>query len=249
MRGFENRHSHISTTFESNWDLVSSVCVQRKPMLTKTLSDFESQYSDLVNRIEFEMSYRSDHEIRVFKDKLVAEEVKKQDTFIDRDQIIVQTAQEFEDECNEEFNSFKLGNRVTTQDLQKDVKSTNRQLNESLLLIVKQNIGKQPIWILPQNVRREGETMRQTAERVLSEVCGSKLKAKFLGNAPCGYYKFKYPKSANKSKTGMKIFFFKAQLLSGNVSEEVCKDFKWLPYKELDVLPQEYLRSVRAFLM
>lgn len=33
----------------------------------------------------------------------------------------------------------------------------------------------------------------QTAERVLETTCGSTLTATFLGNAPCGFYRYNFP--------------------------------------------------------
>jgi large subunit ribosomal protein L46 len=48
--------------------------------------------------------------------------------------------------------------------------------------------------------------MRQAAERVLNIKCGDAVKAKFLGNAPCGFYQYKFPPTANIG-TGAKVSF------------------------------------------
>lgn len=42
----------------------------------------------------------------------------------------------------------------------------------------------------------------QTAERVLKETCGEKISGTFLGNAPVGYLKYKYP-PAQQDKEGV----------------------------------------------
>lgn len=234
------------------WDLASSVCLERKPILTKEFNDIESKYSKVLNTVENEMSFKSDHEIRLLKDKLYGEELKKSNSFINVDQVNVQTGQEFEDISENEHKAFKFADRITEDDVINNVGSTNRRLSNSLLLLIKQNLGNSSNWVLPLGLRQEGETMRQAAERVLLETCGTNMQTKFLGNAPVGFYKYRYPKSANRQQSiGMKIFFFKAQLLSGNVSKEVCSNFQWLSQQELasNILQEDYLRNVKMFLL
>jgi large subunit ribosomal protein L46 len=233
---------------KEKWDLASAVCLERKPRLTKNLKDIELKYFETLAKAEYELSYKSDHEIRKIKDKMYAEEMKKKDSFIEETPL--QTAQEFEDACKKELEQFQFANRMTEADEKNDTTSTERNLTKSLLLVTKQRLGKQSYWLLPQGLRQEGETMRQAAERVLRDNCGSNLQSKFMGNAPCGFYKYRYPKSANiEQSVGMKVFFFKAQLIEGNVSRDVCKDFKWLTQKELDIMHDAYLKSVKMFLI
>lgn len=244
----------MSTSNAEKWDLASSVCVERKPVLTKDFNSIESRYSTVLNKVEYEMSYKSDHEIRLVKDKLYAEELKNTDSFINIDQVSVQTGQEFEDISENEFKAFRFAERKTEDDIKNNVASTNRKLGNSLLLLIKQNFGKSSNWVMPLGIRQEGETMRQAAERALVETCGTNMQIKFLGNAPVGFHKYRYPKSANcQQSVGMKIFFFKAQLLSGNVAKEVCSNFQWLSQQELDsnsgLFQEDYLKNIRMFLL
>lgn len=78
------------------------------------------------------------------------------------------------------------------------------------------------------------------------------MEAKFLGNAPCGHYKFKFPQ-AMRTETilGAKVFFFKALLLTGDFSEAGKKDrHVWVSKEELgDYLKPKYLAQVRRFLL
>lgn len=233
---------------KGKWDLVSSICLERKPRITKDLNDMEFKYSNALSKLEYELSFKSDHEIKKIKDKLYAEELKKKDSFVE--EVTMQTAQEFEDSWKKELEQFKFGNRMTDADIKNDTTSTERKQGNSLLLVTKQKLGKNSYWVLPQGIRQEGETMRQAAERILKENCGPSLQTKFLGNAPCGFYKYRYPKGANiKHSVGMKIFFFKAQLIEGNVSKDVCQEFQWLTQKELDIFNEDYLKSVKMFLV
>lgn len=78
------------------------------------------------------------------------------------------------------------------------------------------------------------------------------MEAKFLGNAPCGHYKFKLPKAMRtESDIGVKVFFFKALLLTGDFSQTGKKArHVWVSKEELgDYLQPKYLAQVRRFLL
>lgn len=53
-----------------------------------------------------------------------------------------------------------------------DVSSSERCLADSLVLLVKQDVGSQKVWLLPQIQWKAGETLRQTAERALANLPG-----------------------------------------------------------------------------
>ncbi|XP_056662682.1 39S ribosomal protein L46, mitochondrial isoform X2 [Monodelphis domestica] len=83
-------------------------------------------------------------------------------------------------------------------------------------------------------------------------VTENSVEAKFLGNAPCGYYKFKFPQAfRTENSIGAKVFFFKALLQSGNLSQARKKnDHAWVSKEELgDYLKPKYLAQVRRFFM
>lgn len=77
------------------------------------------------------------------------------------------------------------------------------------------------------------------------------MNATFLGNAPCGFYKYKFPKNIRtEERIGAKVFFFKA-LLSGSGNLPPEKDsFVWVRRDELqDYLKPEYLKQVKRFIL
>lgn len=80
---------------------------------------------------------------------------------------------------------------------------------------------------------------------------GADLKATFLGNAPCGFYKYKYPKDIQKEgSVGAKVFFFKAVMFSPNHLPLKKNSFAWVKKDELkDFLTPEYLKQVYRFIM
>lgn len=91
----------------------------------------------------------------------------------------------------------------------------------------------------------------------------------FYGNAPCGFYKYHYPKVVQKevgsvgakvkfllnledglkSKVLLQIFFYIAKYRSGEISQENL-EYKWLDRQELHKeLPAAYSHSVAQFLI
>lgn len=138
----------------------------------------------------------------------------------DLEQATKATAQDFEDSSLEELSKFKFAfrtdselllvhqwcgiNRDFTVSEQSDVdlKNHDRLMTSHLILLVKQKFGSENHWALPQTTRRDDETMRQAAERALVETAGPKLNSLMLGNAPVGFYKYKYPKDV-RGKSGV----------------------------------------------
>lgn len=250
---------YFSTLGESNlktskekWDILSAVSLERRPVITRDLNEIEKQFYKQLQEIEYEGSYKSNFEIRMVKDKKRAKEVKAGNISItEMDKFPQQTAQDFLDASTEELNSFKFANRRNSENIENNLKSLKRALDRYLLLLIRENIGQKAQWILPQGKHIHGETLRDTAERVLQEKCGPNIQAKFLGNAPFGFYKYRYPKVVRcGDSVGSKIFFFKAQLLNGQAQiSEMCSDFMWATRSELEILPHEYLKSVKMFLI
>ncbi|XP_055950196.1 39S ribosomal protein L46, mitochondrial-like [Argiope bruennichi] len=238
------------------WHTVGALCLERKPVVTQELTPLEQRYFQYLQKLEIEKSYLSDHEKRHLEDLRIAEKLKKGEVE-DMDTVSKQTAQDFEDACIEEFNKYKPNPRITEADKTNDRKSLHRKLDSSLVLVVKQKLGNDYRWILPQTIHQEGDTLRQTAERSLHELCPDPIQVRFMGNAPVGYYKYKYPKAARKDGViGAKVFFFKAQLLEKNPKylnfniTDTNNDILWLTHSELnEVLQTDYGKTVQTFLL
>lgn len=251
---FKSFYSRLYSSKQMQWDIMAGVCLQRKPVITKSLIDIEVKYQNILREIEYEKSLKSDHELRHDKDLLRMEKIKKGTVtdFDDIDQASNQTAQDYSDKNKEELSKFKLASRTTEADKTEDIKSLNRKLEENLVLVTKQKLGHKDFWILPQGLWTNGETLRETAERILKESCGKHLTVRFYGNAPCGFYKYKYPKEKREQSNveGAKIFFFKATLLDGNVEQSnTWTDYEWATIKELNNrLIQPYMKNIKLFL-
>ncbi|KAI5712453.1 hypothetical protein M8J75_008433 [Diaphorina citri] len=230
----------LTTTSGSRekWDLMSAVCLERKPLITRDFNEIEKKVQLLMNELELENSMKSDHELRCIADQIRAEKMKDKSLNVDMiDDALQQTGQDFVDMGLNELKKFTPASRITKADKENNVKSMQRKLDKHLVLLIKEKL--------------EGETMRQTAERILAEKFNKTIHARFYGNAPCGFYKFKYPKSlqAESNVVGAKLFFFKAQYLEGDVKDKKL-EYTWAAREELPkLLLEDYNKNISLFLM
>ncbi|XP_041031010.1 39S ribosomal protein L46, mitochondrial isoform X2 [Carcharodon carcharias] len=235
------------------WQCYGAVFVQRAAVLSREENPMESAYRRLLEQVELEKSLYSDHELRVFEDEEKIRWRQAEDYDSDKEEDVGQdlvTAQDLEDMWEQKLRLFKAADRVQEADKKNDKSTLNRRLDEKLILLVKEKVGDEGIWLLPQSEWKPGETMRQTAERTLSTLSGNELQAIFLGNAPAGFYKYKYPKTVRTSSTvGAKVFFFKALLMSGDLKTRRKGDYVWVTKSELkDYLKPKYLQQVNRFI-
>ncbi|XP_025857041.2 large ribosomal subunit protein mL46 [Vulpes vulpes] len=236
----------------SPWRLLGALCLQRPPLVSKPLTPLQEEMGALFQQIEVERSRYSDHELRALDEarRLAKKKADLNDEEDDEQDILL--VQDLEDVWEQKFLQFKPGARVTEADKKNDRTSLQRKLDRNLVLLVKEKLGDQDVWMLPQAEWQPGETLRGTAERTLATLSENNLEAKFLGNAPCGHYKFKFPQALRtESSLGAKVFFFKALLLTGDFSRTSKKDHHvWVCKEELgDYLKPKYLTQVRRFLL
>ncbi|KAF2898318.1 hypothetical protein ILUMI_07861 [Ignelater luminosus] len=254
LKLIENSSKHIltrgfcSSVTADKWDLITAVCLERKPILTPPLNDLEQNFKSLLSQLEYEHSLKSNHEVRHEHEIKQQELLKKGDT--DADIAMKETAQDLLDAWNDELSKFTFGSTITEDDKSNNVKSLNRKLNKHLVLLVKHKLGKETHFLLPQRIRQDGEALRQTAERVLQETCPD-VKARFYSNAPSGFYKYKYPKHVQEENkaVGAKVFIYLARHCKGQLSDK-GPEFKWLDRIELKKeLNPNYHHSVSQFLI
>ncbi|XP_003986866.1 39S ribosomal protein L46, mitochondrial isoform X1 [Felis catus] len=237
----------------SPWRLVGALCLQRPPLVSKPLTPLQEEMAALLQQIEVERSMYSDHELRALDEaqRLAKRKADLYDEEEDEQNVLL--VQDLEDVWEQKFLQFKPGARITEADEKNDRTSLHRKLDRNLVLLVKEKLGDKDVWILPQAEWQPGETLRGTAERTLATLSEKKVEAKFLGNAPCGHYKFKFPQAMRtESSLGARVFFFKALLLTrGDFSQAWKKgQHVWVCKEELgDYLKPKYLAQVRRFLL
>lgn len=130
---------------------------------------------------------------------------------------------------------FQPAPRITEADLNNDRRSLDRCLDKSLYLIVKRNRDDNA-WQFPQGKWNEGETLRQTGERVGDRAVG-KVNRWYISNSPIGHFCYAYPEAIQKQRKqyGAKVFFYRNQLIAGNVKLEtrLYKDYAWITRGEV----------------
>lgn len=185
-----------------------------------------------MTQLEFEYSYKSDFELREEQDVSTATLLKAGKIKMDLDGVAQRTSLDLKDMWKDEHSKFQPESRTTEADKRNDLKSTERKLDHPLTLIVEQKIGKDKLFLLPQGKISNGETLYDAAQRVIKERCGDKIRTTIYGKAPCGYYKYKYPKELRSEVVGAKVFFYRAILKAGQM-EEKSGSFEWLDKSEL----------------
>uniref|UniRef100_A0A1Y1L4T3 Large ribosomal subunit protein mL46 N-terminal domain-containing protein n=1 Tax=Photinus pyralis TaxID=7054 RepID=A0A1Y1L4T3_PHOPY len=96
---------------KTKWDLLTAVCVERKPIVTPALTELEQTFHKYLSEKEFELSLKSDHELQHEAELKQQSLLKKGD--VDLDATTKQTAQDFLDACTEELAQFKFADRLT----------------------------------------------------------------------------------------------------------------------------------------
>ncbi|XP_059926761.1 39S ribosomal protein L46, mitochondrial isoform X2 [Gadus macrocephalus] len=234
------------------WRLLGAACVQRLAVISADQRPLEAKFSELMNQMELERSLMSDHELRLLDDKerlrrrQAVDYDSDEEEEADRDQDIVLT-QDLEDAWEQRLKGFATQPRARGV-VDARLERADRCLAEPLLLLTQQEVGSERLWMLPQTPWEAGETLKTTAQRALSAT--PDLQTVFLGNAPCGLYKYRMPRSVRDREglTGVKVFFFKA-VVSGPLPPPAPSSL-WVRRSELkDYLKPSYLEKIRPFLL
>uniref|UniRef100_A0A0B6ZUH7 Large ribosomal subunit protein mL46 n=1 Tax=Arion vulgaris TaxID=1028688 RepID=A0A0B6ZUH7_9EUPU len=245
LRSSSSRHLSVTTTCCHQNVLYGAVCVRRLPVITVPMNDIEKRYSDLLSKLEHEKSHLSDFEIRLSTEAKSAKKSKDGDDVEGE----VETALDLLDKWDAEMKNFVPAPRETEADVNDDRRSLERKLDSSLYLLVKQNVEGNYHWVLPQALWEQGETLRETAEKALSTLCGN-VKATFLGNAPCAVAKFE-PKVKEGDKK-VKLFFFQAWYREGDVipNKTEATDYLWVARDELPKYCHgSYQKQLKKFIL
>lgn len=227
--------------------ILTAVCLQRRPVVTSEKNEIEKDFDHFMKTYEFENSKLSEHEARhiIESAKLKNEEVDEKAA--DTGETV--TALDLEDKWGEEFKTFTPASRTTEADTSNNLQSTDRHLDDSLYLLVKQNLQGNDHWVFPQAELLEGCTLKESAEKTLKSVCGD-VQATWLGSAPQAVAKIRPSKSHN-SEDYIKLFFYKSWYKQGDISpnKDIVADYMWVTKDELsNYCKPSYAKHLKKFI-
>lgn len=110
---YQDTRTCATITATKKWDLYSAVCLERHPVITQSMQEIELKFHNMLKKIEYENSMKSDHELKIEKEKKQKKSTSTNDD-MDSTEILVQTAQDFEDSYQEELKNFKFAPTVTS---------------------------------------------------------------------------------------------------------------------------------------
>ena len=215
------------------WRTIAASVLHRYPTVTPDSPEWEQDMLNLQDEIE----------------------AQKRDHFMSQ---VMSTESQLIPDSNPSYDEilatlpFEPAPRVTKADHDNDRHSLDRKLPESLFLVVKRNRSNNS-WQFPQGKLLDTEdNLRSAAERVLDRAVG-KTKRYFISNAPIGHFCYAYPPEMQQQRKqfGAKVFFYRAQLITGSVKLEtrLYTDYAWVARSELaEYLDKETCTSVEAML-
>ncbi|DAZ97110.1 TPA: hypothetical protein N0F65_010433, partial [Lagenidium giganteum] len=221
----ERQNSMINAVDDGKkWRVLSASVLERLPVIMPDAEDWEEDFENM----QYELSLR--HDQRLEDDFWFMEPGSKQ---VPPEEAPAPNAPEDPEEIV--GAGFHLAPRETEDDKTDNRKSLNRALKGRVFLIVKNEEGSRYPWFFPVTEKQEGEKMRDAAVRELIDVAGEELEVYPVGNAPIGHLQFLHDEQDKSGFDGTKVFFYKSQLVSGDVALNNTKsqDYLWVTQKEL----------------
>ncbi|KAE9549455.1 hypothetical protein FO519_007330 [Halicephalobus sp. NKZ332] len=254
-----NAAASVARQVEPQWDIYAAVAVCRLPIVAPEMTPIQKKFVQIQSEIENQRSFKSDFELREEKDKKILEK-RKQLEEAGKDLSLLEgelgkTAMMEEEEWIKKkqisFETYGIS-RDAFED-KKNPKTLSRAFDKKLILLVRQRFASMDKysspWILPQ-LKNDGESLRQTAERCVGEIFNGNVKLSIYGNAPQSHITYKYPKKlVDQLKTasaGGKVFIFQCfvddPLRDVKFNDKMISDYRWCTVDEVpEVLGKQNL--------
>lgn len=229
---------------------IYAACIlQRNPITTTKLSDFEQAYEN------YQLSLMQDNSRTVFDIKTshklemarIAEEKEK--TKGSAPDASSPSHQPISDETLSLIRSSDYTHAPEYINAEDDLKSLHRKLDRKLYLVVK---NERDLWQFPSvHIKNANKSLRERLDVYMWRLVGEEAELFEVGNSPVAYYYQALPERTT-APLALKTFFLKSQLIRGKPriqSTIRATDHAWLVKEELaDLLPTAYFEAVKAAL-
>ncbi|OMJ09248.1 54S ribosomal protein L17, mitochondrial [Smittium culicis] len=246
----------------------------RDPIVTRTPSEFETEYNKYIDFLHYNTSVPFARDFYFKKGSISEKSWMKLDSerssewLFDpasntapakssagkqanqQDSVTVQEEEEEGEDAEGAVEQVKLEARITEADKKNDVRSLERKLDQSLYFLVKykqsSGVPQAGEWVFPHSALAQNEVLFKGAVRTISEVCGNNIDSWVVGRGPIGHY---IHNSSADSAPKNKTFFLKAHILAGSVesasADKLVDDYTWATKDEIEKLVKpEYWQEV-----
>ncbi|KAI0562294.1 39S ribosomal protein L46 mitochondrial [Gracilaria domingensis] len=225
-----------AANFKHGWRLAAAAVLERYPVVTPDPHKFEYEY-----RLG-----------RFIDQQKRARPIPAHLFLTEKDRVEGRTEPVFDDPV---ADKYRPAPRVTEADRTNDQKSLDRALKERLYFVIRRT-GNSPNMQFPQVLASKDDvTMKEFAESALKSVTVPASRPVFhvISYSPASHLEHVYPPSYQQKHDvyGVKIFFYRVMLLSGDVSPtRNCEDYMWARDCELpELLGHEYYASIKPILV
>ncbi|KAF9036966.1 hypothetical protein BDZ89DRAFT_1061655 [Hymenopellis radicata] len=217
----------------------TAIILNRSPILTRTLSDFEIAYHAyqarlrraLHNPFPYEFYFK---EGSIIETRFVVEERKREreafgpsfglDDDLDKAKAAAARAAAAQ-LAEQEGEHEAMMPREHPADISNNVESLDRKGMRNLYLVLKTtNKEDREVWRFPQGRIQKGELLHQAAQRSLADECDQYMDSWIVSRNPIG----------NEPRS-QATFFYKAHIMAGQVRPtEGINGFAWLTKQEIE---------------
>lgn len=224
-----------SAQFKHGWRLASAAVIERYPVITPEVSDFESDY--LLGRFLEQQRCARPVSARLF--------MSEKD---------VQQGRSEPDMSDAHADMYEPAGRVTQADRDGDMQSMQRALDERLYFVIRRNAQSKHMQFPQVIATDDAVSMAEYARVAFRSVTTmrSRPKLHMLSHAPACHLQHVFGREYQEKHDvyGLKIFFYRAMVLSGEIDEvRNAEEFVWARESELDaLLGEEYFNGVKGIL-
>ncbi|KAI1715723.1 enoyl-CoA hydratase/isomerase family protein [Ditylenchus destructor] len=263
--GTELTPSEASTSNnEPKWDISVGIAVYRSALIAPPMSDVEKKIFEHFLAEEHDRTLKADFEIKIEKEK---EKLKIREELLKKgdEKRLVEFDDSFGEKLLEKQAQLEEFRKIAAKKYRfdditslesKDPRSLRRKSDKKLILLVKQSFApsdsekgitdyESGTWSVPE-LKSDGGTLRETAERHWSRIVPDGPGLKIFGNAPIAHYRRTYSKrlrqkllERSNDSVGSVVFLYAAQLQYTHLDSiyfnpDYISDYQWCSIDEID---------------